>query len=137
MRQAIYDYLYANKGGLKGGITLSDKLPWVDGQNVPLYLGNMKSVYVDLDQVIQESLMDAINGAGFITETTTVKVYLAIDAKQLIVGYEDSVNLIKTARLTQDISGVISRLCQVKADYIGDNVVTTFEFSFRKMISNQ
>lgn len=134
MRQALYDYLWANRVGLKG-LTLSENLPWTDN-GAALYLQNKKYVYVDLDQVTQDALINGMNGLGTVEETTTVRVYFANDAKQLLAGYEDTVALIKTARLTQDISGVISRLCQVSTEYVGDVVVTTFEFGFKKMITN-
>lgn len=134
MRQAIYNYLYQNRSGLKG-LTVSDNLPWSENGN-PLYLQNKKYVYVDLDQVEQDTLISAVNGSGAVTETTTVRVYFACDAKQLVGGYEDSVALIKTARLSQDIAGVSSRLCQVSTDYTGDVVVTTFEFTFKQVITN-
>jgi hypothetical protein len=135
MRQAIYDYLFANKASLKG-LTLSDNLPWVDN-TAPLYLQNKKYIYVDVDQVQQETLIDTLKSSGFVDEITTVTVYFAIDAKLLLPNYEDLVSVIKTARLTQDIDGVIHRLCQVTAEYSGDNLVTKFDFSFRKMLTNQ
>ena len=135
MRTAIYDYLYANRASLKG-LNLSDKLPWTDGPT-PLYMANMKSIYVDVDQIQQQKLFDTINGNGAVDEITTVNVYFVIDAKALLTNYEDLVSVIKAARLSQDIIGVIERTCQVKAEYNADNLVTTFEFSFRKMLTNQ
>ena len=134
MRSAIYDYLYSNRASLKG-LTLSDKLPWTDN-GTPLYMANMKSIYVDIDQVSQEPLTNAINGYGAVDEITTVNVFFCIDAKLLLANYEDLVSVIKAARLTPDITGVISRTCQVTAEYNADNLVTTFTFSFRKMQTN-
>jgi hypothetical protein len=135
MRIAIYDYLYSIRASLKG-LTVSDNLPWVDN-SAALYLQNKKYVYVDLDQVSQEPLIETLGGNGTVDEITTVRVYFANDAKILLSNYEDLVALIKAARLTQDISGVINRLCQVSSEYVGDAVVTTFEFTFRKMQTNQ
>ena len=134
MRTAIYDYLYANRSSLTG-LTLSEKLPWTDN-GAPLYLQNMKYVYLDLDQVSQEALTETLNGNGTVDEITTVRVYFANDAKTLPSNYENLVAIIKTARLTQDIEGVINRLCQVSTEYVSDVVVTTFEFTFRKMQTN-
>lgn len=134
MRQAIYNYLYANRNQLSG-LTLSDKLPWTDN-GAPLYLQNKKYIYVDIDQITQEKLYDTLGGTGGVDEITLVNVYFVLDAKALLSNYEDLVAVIKTARLTTDIEGVIHRLCQVKPEYSGDNLVTTFEFSFRKLITN-
>ena len=134
MRQAIYSYLYSNRSMLKG-LTVSENLPWIDNGS-PLYLQNKKYVYVDIAQVQQEKLFDSMDGNGGVDEITTVNVYFVIDAKALLPNYEDIVAVIKTARLTTDIVGVVHRLCQVKSEYNGDNLVTTFEFSFRKLITN-
>ena len=135
MRTAIYNYLYANRNDLMG-LTLSEKLPWTDN-GAPLYLQNKKYIYVDIDQVQQEKLYDTLGGTGGVDEITTVNVYFVLDAKALPTNYEDLVAVIKTARLTSDIEGVIHRIVQVTAEYNGDNLVTTFEFSFRKLINNQ
>jgi hypothetical protein len=97
----------------------------------------MKSIYVDVDQIQQQKLFDTMSGDGTVDEITTVNVYFVLDAKALLSNYEDLVSVIKAARLIQDIIGVIERTCQVRAEYSADNLVTTFTFSFRKMLTNQ
>lgn len=114
---------------------VSDNLPWVDNGG-PLYVTNKKYIFVDLDEVSQDAVTNTFNLTATVDETTVVRVFFVIDAKQYISNYEDIVQVIKDARLTSDITGVVARTCQVATSYVNDNVLTTFEFSFRKLIPN-
>jgi hypothetical protein len=134
MRTAIIDYLKANRGAISP-LIVADHLPWEDN-NGSLYHHNRKHVYVGLDQVAQQASVNALNGSGAVDEETVISVYFVIDAKQLLTNYETIVQTIKDARLTADITGVISRTCQVKTEFVSDDLLTSFEFSFRKLITN-
>jgi archaellum biogenesis ATPase FlaH len=89
-----------------------------------------------MDQVSQEAVFDAMNAAGAVDEITLVRAYFVTDAKQLSSNYEALVKAIQDARLTTDIEGVIRRLCQVSTKFQDDSLVTEFEFSFRKLLTN-
>jgi len=134
MRIAILDYLKANRGAISP-LIVADHLPWEDNKGA-LYHHNRKHVYVGLDQVSQTPAINALNGSGAVDEETVVSVNFVIDAKQTLTNYEAIVQTIKDARLTADITGVISRTCQVKTEFVGDDLLTSFEFSFRKLIIN-
>jgi hypothetical protein len=118
-----------------GTYSLTTELPWDQNGN-PLYINNLKRIYVDVDQIVQESGVNTLGFPGTVDEITTIRVYFVNDAKQLPSNYESLVTAIKDARLTTDISGVINRLCQVSTNYEADKLITTFEFSFRKLITN-
>jgi len=134
MRTAILDYLKANKRYLTP-LIVSDHLPWEDnGARISHH--NKKHLYVDLDQVQQAAAFDTLNFKGGIDETTVVRAYFVTDAKQTIPNFETILQVIKDARLTADITGVIQRTCQVTNTFVGDVVETEFEFSFRKLINN-
>lgn len=135
MRTAIYNYLDSLSKVQLGTFTLSPTLPY-SASGIPLYLKNFKTIYVDTDQTAQDDGLFALDGSGTVDETTTVRVFFVIDAKQLPSNYESLVELIKDARLTADISGVSSRLVQVDTAYQDDSLTTTFEFSFRKLLTN-
>jgi hypothetical protein len=134
MRTAILNYMLDHKLLLKP-LTVTEHLPWSDN-GAPLYHHNKKHLYVDLDQVTQNPVIDTLNSSGIIDEITIVRVYFVTDAKQPISNFESLINIIKDARLTSDISGVIQRTCQVSNTYDNDAVTSTFEFSFRKLIPN-
>ena len=134
MRTAILDYLRANASAL-APLIVTDNLPWEDNKG-PLYHHNRKHVYVDLDQVSQDAAFDTLGTQGGVDEITIVRVYFVTDAKLQIPNFESIQQTIKDARLTTDITGVIQRRCQVTNTYKDDDVLSTFEFSFRKLITN-
>lgn len=132
MRQVIYDYI----GGLNlGNFFLSNNLPWMDNGEF-IYHHNKKYVYVDTDQTSQQPLIDTMNGSNAVIELTTVNVYIVNDAKTLPVDYDAVVEIIKGARTAPGTEGFTQRLCQVFSGYHNDNLVTTFTFSFRKLLTN-
>ena len=134
MRTEILNYITAQT---LAGFRVSDELPW-DNNGTPLYMSNMKTVYVDLDQIEQNSVIDTLNGpSGAVDEITTISVYFVTDAKKLPTNYDTVVTAIRGARLATTITGVIERLCQVSTQFESDRVVTRFDFSFRKLIPNQ
>jgi hypothetical protein len=132
MRQAIFDYIYSL--GL-GGYTLSDSLPWEDN-GVPLYHHNKKYIYVDSPNTTQVPQLDTFSNTGTVEEEITVSVFFVNDAKMLPPDYDTTVELIKGARTATGTEGYIQKLVQVKTSYMSDSLVTSFEFSFRRLLTN-
>ena len=132
MRQVIYDYI--DGLGLRG-YTLTSHLPWEDSGE-PLYFHNKKYIYVDTAQTEQRPLFDTLDLGGSVEENTTVSVYFVNDAKILPADYDNTVEVIKGARLAPGTEGFIQKLCQVSSSYDKDNVVTKFVFSFKKLLTN-
>lgn len=135
MRTAIYDYISALPRATLGTYTVSSELPW-DQNGQSLYLINLKTVYVDVDQTTQAPLYNVLNFADPLDETTTVRVYFVNDAKQLPSNYETLVAAIKDARNAEGTDGYVNKVCQVSTEYSSDRLVTTFEFSFKKTLTN-
>lgn len=132
MRSVVWNYIKALK--LKQ-VILTEHLPWEDNGG-PLYHHNKKYVYVDTAQSTQQPLVDALNGSGAVDEITTVSVYFVNDAKKLIPDYDAVVEAIKGARTAPGTEGYIQKMCQVSSSYIEDAIITKFEFSFRKFLTN-
>jgi hypothetical protein len=132
MRSLILDYLAENK---VTGYSATQELPW-DSSGAPLYLKNFKKIYVDQDQVVQEPLIDTLNGGGIINQDTTVAVYVTTDAKNAPSNLATLVSTIQNARLDPAVTGVTQRATQVSTEFVGDAQVTTFEISFRQLIVN-
>lgn len=126
MRTAIYNYI---KTLSLGTFKLSDERPF-DASGQALYLKNMKTVYVDQEQITHETLIATLNGLTINAETTSVRVYFSTDAKQLPSNYATIVSQIKLARNTQDISGVNRREVDVSTTFEEDKMITEFEFRF-------
>jgi hypothetical protein len=132
MRSLILDYLAQNK---VTGYSVTQELPW-DSSGAPLYLKNFKKIYVDQDQVVQEPLIDTLNGGGITNQDTTVAVYVTTDAKNAPSNLATLVSTIQNARLDPAVTGVTQRATQVSTEFVGDAQVTTFEISFRQLIVN-
>ena len=131
MRQAIWDHI---DNLSKGTFTLTNELPW-DSSGSPLYLKNVKRIYVNVDQVTEELLYATLNGVCINNEITTVSAYFACDAKQLPTNYETIVSGIRNAKSTADITGVTRRECDVTTTFEADMLVTEFEFRFINVIN--
>jgi len=134
MRTEILNFVTAIDPNTLDTFVVSTKLPWLDNGS-PLYHHNKKHIYVDTENSSQQPVFDGMNGSGSVQETITVKVYFVIDAKQLPSNYDSLVDAIKDARLVT-VAGVIQRLCQVSNQYIADQLLTEFEFSFKKLLTN-
>lgn len=132
MRQVIYDYL---SGQSLGSARLTDNLPWEDN-GAPLYRHNKKYVYVDTANTAQTPLFDAFDNTGTVDEVTTVRVYFVNDAKILPPDYDETVETIKGARTATGTEGYIQKLCQVSTEFFEDSLITTLEFSFRRLLTN-
>jgi hypothetical protein len=132
MRSTILTYLQAQTFT---GFTVSDKLPWEDNVG-PLYQHNKKTIYVDVSDTEQTSQVDTFDSKGFVDEVITVRVYLMNDAKQLPTGYDSLVEVVKGARTTTGTEMYQQRTVQVTRTYSGDNLLTTFEFEFKRTLTN-
>lgn len=132
MRSDILTYLKANS---VSGFSVSEELPW-EASGQPLYLKNMKKIYVDRPQTVQEPLIETFDNRGVVDETTTVVVYVSTDAKNLPTNYDTMVNTVRLARLENLTEGWRQRLTEVETSFESDNLVTQFTFSFTKLIIN-
>jgi len=126
MRTAIYDHI---KDLQLGSFRLSDERPF-NASGQALYLKNMKTIYVDQAQTVHDNLISTLDGVVINAETTTVRVYMSTDAKQMPSNYQSLVANIKTARNSTDITGVNRREVDVSTTYEEDKMVTEFEFRF-------
>ena len=108
-------------------VKLSQELPWETGDN-PLYLQNMKTVYVDEEQINVEQLYRTLDQSNVNSTVTTVNAYLSVDAKNQLSDITTVVSNILLAR------NAISSTTDSASDYetdIEDDVITyTFEYTF-------
>lgn len=126
MRDQIWDHINSLKFP---GFNLSAELPW-SNSGQPLYLKNLKTIYVDSDVTTNNTLITLMNGVEIVQEITSVKVYLATDAKKLPNIYETVVSGIKQAKDSAAITGVNQRQVDVIKTYDNDVMITEFEFRF-------
>lgn len=133
MRSTILKHIQDNVRSL-GSFKLSQQLPFTD--NEPVYLHNMKHIYVDTPNTQQNPMFDAFDQAGTVEETTTVSVYFANDAKKLPAEYETVAAVITSARTAPGTEGYFQRLVQVVNTYQVDVLITHATFTFKRLLTN-
>lgn len=131
MRQEVLDYI--NSLAL-GGYLLADDSPWRDN-GVPLYIKNLKKIYVDNTEYLSEPLIATLGTVRINQETQTTRIYFANDAKTVPSNYE---TLVQDLRAAKDIvidEGFNRREADVRVSYENDVMVTEIEIRFTKISS--
>ena len=108
-------------------IRVKTELPWNTSGN-PLYIQNMKMVYVDEEQIDVEQLYRTLDQNNVNTTVTTVNAYLAVDAKNQLADINTVVSNILLARNT--ITGTIDSASNYETDIEDDVITYTFEYNF-------
>lgn len=78
-------------------IKVSQELPW-NTAGEPLYLKNMKKMYLDQEQKTQTTLIPTLSGDDVFQNDLTVKGYFAVDAKTLPSGLDSAITTILGAK---------------------------------------
>jgi len=133
MRAEVISYLEAN---LVSGFAVTRELPW-DSNGQPLYEKNFKRIYVDQDQVSQETLIAVLNGSGVINQTVTVSAYVTTDAKNTPSNLNSLITTMTAAAVGITAPGTTQRVTQVSSVLTGDSQTMQFEFSSKQLIVNQ
>lgn len=132
MRDIIITYLKAN---VVTGFGVSDKLPFNQNGD-PLYLQNLKTLYVNQPTVEQEPLFDTLDAQAIVTETTIATCFVVTDAKTLPSNYDELVTAVKGVRTTATIlaGGYTGKEVDVSTSLVDDTIVTQFTMEFTKVI---
>ena len=104
---------------------VSEELPWQQN-GTPLYLKNMKRVYVDREET-EETVLIATFTGDIYSNDVTVNAYLAVDAKNPPSQLDTAIQRILA---TKNSLGIVNT--QVESDYTQeqteDVLIYTFEF---------
>ena len=129
MRSTVLAYL---KGLKLGTYKMSEELPF-SNSNTPLYLKNVKTVYIDTEDYSTEEFIAVFN-ASIDSEVTTVRVFFANDAKKNPTEYNLVVNSIKGAKNLANANGYFRSSVDVTTTFEGDLKITEFEFRYTKLL---
>jgi hypothetical protein len=132
MRDTVVSYI---EGLDLGVFALSTELPF-DTSGTPLYLKNMKRVYVGLDQVETTPIYQRLDGNDILQETTSVFVYLASDAKNLPTGYSDVVSKLSNAKAIDGANLFFKRESVVTTEFEADAQTTSIELRFTRITNS-
>lgn len=131
MRTEVLEYVQSLN---LGTVTVSTELPWTDN-DVPLYIKNLKKVYVDTSTVTAEPFLQALDGFSVSNEITSVRLYFACDAKVLLPNYDDIITDLKAGRNITTIDGVQRREVDVSTSVENDVLITELEYRFTKLLT--
>ena len=125
MRTQILAYLTAN---LTGSIKTSQELPFDQGGQ-PLYLKNMRKVYVDESYTEQTELIPLLSDDDINQNIVYVRAYLATDAKNRNSDLDSALTVLANAKSANTITGSFRK----EFDYTTtiDNDVLLYEFEYR------
>jgi hypothetical protein len=106
--------------------TVSEELPWSQN-NLPLYLKNMKKVYVGATEREESVLIMTLDDGDIDQNLITTRAYVAVDAKNPPSQLDQMITNILTAKSN---TGVVS--FDQESDYTveqdEDRIIYTFEF---------
>jgi hypothetical protein len=126
MRSEVLAYL---KTLALGSFTVSDELPRNES-GTPLYLKNLRKIYVDQTQYDQTPILRTLNGNFVHSNTQTIPVVFSADAKQLPANYDDLINLIRAAEDIKPEQGFNDRNSTVVTEIENDVLITTVELTY-------
>jgi len=129
MRQEVIDYIQTLD---IGSFNVSNELPWEES-GTPLYIKNLKKIYVDVDQFEIDPFIQTFSGLNINNETTVVRIFFANDAKNLPANYSDVVSELRTAKDIEVTQGFNRREALVSTEVQADRLVTELELRFTKI----
>jgi len=129
MRQEVLDYI--NSLPL-GGYLSTEEIPWTDN-GVALYIKNLKKIYVDNPEFVSEPLISTLSNLNINQESTSIRIYLANDAKTVPSNYDNLIADLKAVKDITTIDGVNRREVDVNVTYQNDIMITELEVRFIKL----
>lgn len=129
MRDTIIEFI--NTLNL-GGFILSQDLPWTDS-GIPLYIKNVKKIYVDKTTYSNEVLIPILNGSNIDSDISTVRIYFSADAKQTPSNYDDVINQLRDINSINLSNGTFRREITVDTSFENDLIITELEYRFTKL----
>lgn len=123
MRAELLSYLTTN---LTGAIKTSQELPFEEGGN-PLYLKNMKRVYLDEPYTETGLLIGTLGDCNIDQTITRVRGFLAVDAKNRNADLDSALSILAQAK------NQLTNSFRKEFDYTTtiDGSVMTYEFEYR------
>ena len=126
---AVRDTLKANLDTTLAStsVGVSSELPF-SSANEPLYIKNMKKVYLGEDNISKTELISCLDNNDVVETETTVTGYLAVDAKTQPTDIDTIVSSILNSRLS--VTGQPTRECEMTTELDDDVLIYTFNFNF-------
>jgi hypothetical protein len=129
MRQQVLDYIATLS---LGGYLLTEEIPWSDN-DVPLYIKNLKKIYVDNTEYASTPVIQTLGALSINNEETISTIYFANDAKTVPANYDILIADLQSAKDITTIEGVRTRECDVTVSYQDDIMITEIEIRLTRL----
>ena len=106
--------------------SVSQELPW-EQSGQPLYLKNMKKIYVDQEYREEATLIHVIGGNNIMSDQVITNVYVACDAKNTPSGLDNLVSNILSVKDSVELTA-FEHESDYSVDKQEDVLVYTFKF---------
>lgn len=106
---------------------VSSELPFVAG-NVPLHIKNMKTVYVDEEQVEVTDLFKTLDKRDIAQTLTTITAYVAVDAKNKPTNTDAVLTAMRNAETA--IAPVVDVETTTSTEIQEDIIIYSIEYRF-------
>lgn len=125
IRSDLITLLTANLASSNASV--SSELPYLSGGET-LHVKNMKTVYVDEEQINKIELYNTLDNNDVFQTETLVSAFLTVDAKNQPGDIDTIVNNIVSART--GITGQTLKECEASTEINNDMVTYQFDFRF-------
>jgi hypothetical protein len=130
IRDSLITQLTTNLTG--SNVSVSSELPFTSGGET-LYEKNMKTLYVDEEEISQDTLYEVLDRNNIAINTSSVTAYLQVDAKNQLSDINSIISNVLSAKSV--ITATISSESDYDIDYDLDAILYTFEFRFNKTVT--
>lgn len=115
------------------GYSVSNELPYDESGN-ELFLKNPKTIYVDRESIEIRPLVLTLNSLDISQETTSVRAYFALDAKNIPANYDATITSLRGVKNAISRQGANNREAFFSSSYTGDLLVVEVEYRLTRVI---
>ena len=112
-------------------VSVSAELPFESGGNT-LYDKNMKTLYVDEEQISQDTLYPVLDRNNLNLNTSTLNAFVTLDAKTQLSDINSIISNVLNAKSV--ITNTITSESDYDTEIVLDKITYTFEFRFEKTV---
>lgn len=135
MRTELLTALQGLTKATLGTFTVVTDLPW-ESDGTPLYVKNLKRIYVDSEDSDLDPIIDTLDGFGFAHEVVSLTVNYACDAKTLPSNFNTLNDAVQNLRLDFRNEGWQQRRVNKTTELDADIIVVSQEFTFERIVNN-
>ena len=135
MRSELLTALQGLSKTALGTFTVVSDLPW-QSDGTPLYVKNLKRIYVNSEDSNLDPIIDTLDGFGFAHEVVSLTVNYACDAKTLPSNFDTLIDAVQDLRLSFRNNAWHPRRVTKTTELDADVIIVRQEFSFERIVTN-